>query len=451
MNYEELKKIDRYDAIKMVIPKDTKIDTRLDNSFPDEPEVIIFGGYYKQTESVAQFITEFVNPKKEEDIRLFLEDIAFSISEDRTLDSAELRKNVYTSYSIMYDQYNRMVRRNPDALSDWASSRATYIWFEYILMKRREQQFIKIIKSQDNDALNEITAKIKKIYNFTDIEIIYLKYFCSQAKLSDLDASLNTFLYLWSKEKKTGKTTVSEYICSFLNGETSKHCESHKSELSREMQMGRFDIPNAISSRCTLLDEAGFHDMTKTYDKLKSMITSNSCSIEYKYQSSKRTKKCYRNYIMSSNNDPVWFVKDESERRILSIHFKRPTQTSWDELERIWYQFVLECNYSAEKLEAIYNEIIMPNAQAGDVHYLMTELKDIISFDRINNLNTYSYFSVSNVMLMPEIQAQKVPRNIIKDVLVRLYGQPDGSQRFYKKNRVDASLDDLQKAIELPF
>jgi hypothetical protein len=452
MNYQQLKMLDREDAIKIITPEGFKIDTKSLNLFPTLPEVIVFGGeYWKTNDLIANFIIEYVQPINEIDICEFLQEIAYKISSDDTLSSSELRKNVHIDYSIIFDQYNRMLRRNPDTLFDWAESKATFIWFEYILLKRREQQFKKILKVQDNEALSEISARIKQIYNFSDIEMIYLKYFCSQAKVDDLDASLNTFIYLWSKEKFTGKTTVSEYICSFLNGESSKNCESHKSELKRELQLERFDIPNAISSRCTLLDEAGFHDMTKTYDKLKSMITSNSCSIEYKYKNSKRTKKCFRNYIMSSNNDPIWFVKDESERRILSIHFNRPEQTSFEELEKIWYQFVLECNYSTKKLEAIYHEIIMPNSQSGDVKHLMTELGDILSHEKISGCNTLGYFSVSNIMLFPEIIAQKIPRNIVKDVLIRLYGQPDSSQRFYKLRRVNADLQDIQKEIELPF
>jgi hypothetical protein len=452
MTYNDLKKLDRNKAIRMILQDDIKIDTKIENMFPDAPDVIVFGGeYWKTNDLIANFISKFVQPANENDICEFLQDIAYRISSDTTLSNNELRKNVYIDYSIIFDQYNRMIRRNPDTLFDWAESKATFIWFEYILLKRREQQFKKILKVQDNEKLSQISARVKQIYGFSDIEMIYLKYFCSQSKVDDLDASLNTFIYLWSKEKFTGKTTVSEYICSFLNGESSKNCESHKSELKRELQLERFDIPNAISSRCTLLDEAGFHDMTKTYDKLKSMITSNSCSIEYKYKNSKRTKKCFRNYIMSSNNDPIWFVKDVSERRILSIHFTKPERISFEELEKIWYEFVLECNYSVAKLEAMYHEIIMPNSQSGDVKHLMTELSDILSHEKISNCNNTGYFSVSNIMLFPEIVVQKIPRNIVKDVLIRLYGQPDSSQRFYKLRRVECDLQDIQKEIELPF
>lgn len=452
MNYDELKKLDREVAIKMVIPKGVKIDTKISNMFPMSPEVIVYGGHYwKSNDLIAEFVNEFIQPENEQEICDFLQDIAYKISADTVLSNNDLRKNVNIDYSIIFDQYNRMIRRSPNTLFTWAKSTSTYLWFEYILPKQRQEQFIKIVKEQDTEKLNEIASRVKQIYGFSDIEIIYLKYFCSQSKLNNLDVSLNTVLYFWSKQKMTGKSTIAAYICSFLNGETKRNESPHKSNLSREMQLKQFDIPCAVNSRCTMLDEAAFHDMTKTYEKFKSMITSNSCEIEYKYQSSHIPRVCYRNYIFTSNDDPLFFVKDVNERRILSIHFSKPEQVCFEELEKLWFEFVLECNYSKLKLEQIYHEIIMPNAQDGDLKYIMTELKDIMSFDKINNCTQTGYFSVSNIMLFPEIITQKIPRNIVKEVLIKLYGQPDSSQRFYKIRRINADLEEIQKTIEMPF
>jgi hypothetical protein len=229
-------------------------------------------------------------------------------------------------------------------------------------MKRRSEQFKNILKEQEDKELIKISKKIQQIYSFTEMEMIYLQYFCSQSKLDDLDPSLNTLIYLWGKQKKTGKSTVSAYICSFLNGETKRNEEPHKSELKNEMQLERFAMPKAMTSRCTLMDEGGFFDMKKTYDIFKAKITSNSCEIEYKYKNSKRTKKCWRNYIMTSNIDPIYFIQDEEERRVLPIHFNRPENVSFSELEMIWYKFVLECNLDVDRLTKIYNEIILPQS-----------------------------------------------------------------------------------------
>jgi len=456
MEYETLKELDRENAIQKVTPEGTKLNSTIVNQFPEYPDVIVFGGnYWKSNELISDFIDRYIDPKSETDISSFLQEIAYRIVSDPGLAEQETRKNKNIDYQLIYRQHYSLYR-SPDMLFDWSESKGTFIWFEHILPKRRQKQFAKIIKDQDDEKLTEISDRIKKIYNFSDLEIIYLQYFCSQTKLDDLDPSLNTVLYLWSKEKMTGKTTISEYICSFLNGECKKNADAHKSNLGREMQLGRFDIPTAINSRCTILDEAGFHDMTKVYDKFKSMITSNTCEVEYKYKSSHRPKKCHRNYLMTSNFDPIIFVKDEEERRILSIHFTKPEQTSFEKLEKIWHEFVFECNFSKLKLESIYQESILPNSQAGDIKYVMMELKDILSKDRITACTPSGYFSVSNIMLFPEIITQKTPRNVVKEVLMRLYGEPDKCQRFYKGRReiqgdVEDILSEENKKIELPF
>ena len=454
MNYSEIKNLSRLDAIRIAQADDgLELSDGDMMQFPFSPEVIIFGAMdWEKNDTVARFVIDYVQPQIEQDVSNFLMDITRSICYDTFMDDAELRKQLNVAYRMLYKAYLRMYS-HPDSLAEWAEAKGTYIWLEYILSKRREEQFKKIIKMQDNEALRAISARIKQIYGFSDREMIYLQYFCSQTKCDDLDASLNTFLYIWSKEKFTGKTTVSEYICSFLNGETTRNAEAHKSTLSNEMQYERFDIPVAITSRCTFLDEAGFHDMTKSYNKLKTMITSNSCMIEYKFKNSKRTKKCYRNYIFSSNDDPIYLVKDDDERRILCIKFKVPEQVGFDELEKLWYEFVLECNLSAAKLTQIYHEIIKPNSQSGESKNIAAELMDVFSERKIDGCSAYSsYFNVSNAMMISEVQTQKIPRKLVKEVLIALYGEPDKNQRFYKANRKGSDgLFPAQDAVEPPF
>lgn len=455
MTYNELKNLSIKEAIKKiaVLPDGYEITSRDEAAFPSYPDVIVFGGHYwKSYETLSEFIDEYVQPTSEQDIASFLREIAYRIATDPGLSTPEIRKNKNIDYSIIFDQYNKIVRYSPTKLNDWSETVSIYLWFEFVLLKRRGDRFKTIIKDYDSEKFHAISAKVKKIYGFSDLEMIYLQYFCSQSKLDDLDPSLNTLLYLWSKEKMTGKTTVASYICGFLNGEDGKDVSAHKSNLSREMQLGRFDIPVAITSRCVMLDEAGFFDMTKTYDKFKSMVTSNNCEVEYKYMSAHRPKRCYRNYIITANPDPATFVKDEDERRILSVHFSRPQQVTFEELEKIWHEFVLECNLSKLKLEAIYHEIILPNSQDGDIKYIMTELKDILSKQRIDAIGTTGYFSVSNVMAFPEIVVQKIPRSVVKEVITRMYGEPDKSQRYYKiKREINGEVDLSTGTIDLPF
>ena len=146
------------------------------------------------------------------------------------------------------------------------------------------------------------------------------------------------------------------------------------------------------------------------------------------------------------------FVKDEDERRILSVHFSRPQQVTFDELEKIWHEFVLECNLSKLKLEAIYHEIILPNSQDGEIKYVMTELKDVFTKQRIDANGSTSYFSLLSVMQFPEVITQKIPRSVVKEVITRMYGEPDKSQRYYKiKREINGEVDLSAGTIDLPF
>lgn len=450
MTYDQLKEMDRETAIKIISPSITEINTRIENAYPANSDIIIFGGYWRTDELVAKFIDEYVDPKSEKDITNFFHELVYRICSDGSMYNQKQRDNLERDYQLIFQQYGKMYN-HPDSVANWAESKATYIWFEYILPNRRKEQFLKIKKQHDIERLKEVSAKIKEIYNFTDLEIIYLEYFCSQTKLDELDPSLNTLLYFWSKEKNTGKTTIGSYLCSYLNGECCLNADQHKSELAVEMQIRNFDRPVGIDSQCVLLDEAGFHDMTKSYDRFKTMITSNSCKIEYKFKNSRHTKKCNRNYIMTANHDPIHLVKDETERRVLGVHFTKPKQLEHKELVKIWYDFVLECNLSELKLRVLYNEVILPNAQNGEQLHIILELCDIFSEGRMETVGNGFYFSISNVMTMPEVIAQKLSRKIVKEVLLKLYGEPDCNQRFIKSHRIEIDYSGLPKPIEIPF
>ncbi len=63
------------------------------------------------------------------------------------------------------------------------------------------------------------------------------------------------------------------------------------------------------------------------------------------------------------------------------------------------------------------------------------ELFDLLSRERINSCTITSYFSLSNVMTFQEIKERKIQRRVIKKVLIKLYGEPDKNQRFYKARR----------------
>ena len=98
------------------------------------------------------------------------------------------------------------------------------------------------------------------------------------------------------------------------------------------MQFDRFAIPKSTTSRCTLIDEGGFSDMEKSYDNFQTNDSHRIVAkVEYKYKIGHRERRCYRNYLFTSNTRPEFFVQDEDERRMLSIHFKKPKKLTSDE------------------------------------------------------------------------------------------------------------------------
>ena len=109
-----------------------------------------------------------------------------------------------------------------------------------------------------------------------------------------------------------------------------------------------------------------------TWKNLMTILSKRShrivAKVEYKYKIGHRERRCYRNYLFTSNTRPEFFVQDEDERRMLSIHFKKPKKLTSDELFEMWYTFVFECNLPAEKLNRIYLGIVLPlNSQVRRV------------------------------------------------------------------------------------
>lgn len=64
-------------------------------------------------------------------------------------------------------------------------------------------------------------------------------------------------------------------------------------------------------------------------------------------------------------------------------------------------------------------------------------LKLVVIFNKdiIENCTNTPYFSVTHVMTFQEVIARKMQRSEVKKILIELYGEPDKSQRFYKRNR----------------
>jgi len=450
MTYEQLDDLTQIEAVKMVVG-DIEIDSEVLEQVPHSSFNIIFGGkYWESDELISEFIELYVKPNSESDLARFFRYLCLKINRDPKLYKSDSLKLMNIDYQLLYNQY-RGLFRTPELLNDWAKNRAVFVWFDQILPEKRRIQFQKILKQQDDEALEAATSELREVYRFTEMEVLVLQYFCSQTKLEDFDTSLNIMLYTWSKEKGTGKSTVTAYVTSFLNGEEKRNEAPHESKLGIEMQYGRFDIPKAISSRCTMLDEGGHFDMTKSYNVFKSMVTGKYCEVEYKHKSGSIPKRCNRNYAATSNVDPKNFIKDEEERRLGVIHMKVPKKKlTKNEMDVLWRNFVLECNLPEEKLTSIYWDIFAKNPQAGEIKDVMSDLSYVLTRTRIDAIcGNKPFFVLTNIMSFPEIRDQKTSREVVKQVVTGLYGEPDSRQRYFRLNR-KASDDEIDFEVSEP-
>lgn len=191
---------------------------------------------------------------------------------------------------------------------------------------------------------NEVTAKMMRIWDFTDVDIEALRYFICQCKaVGDFNSSLNKSLYFWGEKKKTGKSTFARMLASCLNGDTFDNACKYESKYQTENQFNDHDLPRACVYNCVILDEAMPRDTKKSYAQLKAMITSNSVTYNPKFKQV-ISIKARRNYIFTSNDDIADYIQDESERRFYAINFKtEPEQIELSEIYDTIKTFVQQC------------------------------------------------------------------------------------------------------------
>ena len=175
------------------------------------------------------------------------------------------------------------------------------------------------------------------MWGFTDAEIDALRYFVCQTREENFNPSLNKSIYFWSEKKQTGKTSVARALASVLNGGTSViDGGNYESTFSVELQLNPHDLPASCKYNCVILDEAMPKDSSKSYGRVKSMLTSNNVTYNQKF-SRIQNLKAKRFYLFTSNEDIRQLIQDDSERRLIEIQMNdRPVQISFEEIYSIW-------------------------------------------------------------------------------------------------------------------
>jgi len=152
-----------------------------------------------------------------------------------------------------------------DGVYTEADKIANVAWYGELARKRLKAQTDKMFSNAPSkEKFDAISEKIKSIWGFTDVEIDMFRYFVCQSRHKGHNPSLNKSIYLWAKQKRTGKTTIARAIVAVLNGEDDlMKAGKYESTLPREMQYNAHEIPVATTSNASILDEALFVDSTK--------------------------------------------------------------------------------------------------------------------------------------------------------------------------------------------
>lgn len=421
--------MDRIEAIKQVTGYDeTQLTDTILSAFPKSPDVILFG-------DLKGDLYEYLKGKDVKsinEIKGILQELPHMIVGDPILCDDVARKKCHYIYrDVLYRQYARILS-SYKGLTEFVSGESIRLWFEYFLPDIRSKNLPNIKKEQNNVLLHNATVKLREVYDLTDMDVLYLQYFCSHCKV-DVDSSRNICLWIWSEAQDTGKTTIAQYITAFLNGENDRNMDEFNSKIGMEMQTkSRFDIPKATINTCTMLDEIDEDDMKRYYSRFKNTITQKGCDVEYKFVSGLFPKKANFKYITTSNYSPEFAIQDKTERRIVTIKWKIPKKIlTFEEIKRVWHEFVLECNFSKEKLNEIYSAYIKTNPQVSDVLHRNIELDDYLSYHKLQTItDSQGYFTVTRVLSIQELSSQRISRQMITDVLVNRFGEPDKKRRW---------------------
>lgn len=311
-------------------------------------------------------------------------------------------------------------------------------FFEGENLKKRRNAVLSA--ERDEKVYRTALNRIRSVYGFSGTETEHLRYFVCQARKDDADPALNRALYICSKEKMTGKTTVARAIAGILNGAGCwKECSGDFfSDIPCELQFGTFERPKATRYACVVMDEAFAGKSTaKYYGKFKTAMTSDKCQVEVKF-GGKYDVRCRRNYIFTSNNDISSVVADESERRMCVIGMKRPEAMDYDAIYQLWRDYIV--NAPDEEDTAEWYRRTMPSVkgeagvQSDDIvsALLGDEMRQRITQAQQAGLYQLAYPKFFTDWLAQSYDVRKLS-GLIKEAVVTAYGQPkeSGNRKYY--------------------
>lgn len=242
---------------------------------------------------------------------------------------------------------NDSLMNKVNALEKYATSLSGELWGNHFARYKLNKNVNELFSNKPNkDIFLKAKAQIQDVWRFTDFDMEKFLFFVLMVRDDDFPPSLRRLIYVWGDRKFTGKTTLARTIVAILNGDKSSDgAEKYESTLTAEMQVEAYSVPKIASANAIIMDEMFYHDMSKTYNKFKSFITSKNGTSRLPYG---QTFQWFGNpnYFATANDPLETFIKDMSDRRYLEVHIQgKPKQLTFEAIYDVWKDFITNAQF----------------------------------------------------------------------------------------------------------
>lgn len=309
------------------------------NSNSDRPSDLAaaFISASERGDTMVAFLSQFDFDSREEIERAIVE-LCRAMCDDKWLGSKQTQTSI-PSMRCLLRRFTDIFGKQSQ-IDKYPAAISGEMWHGNYARMKREKVISSIFDREHNSTrYNAACARLTACYGLSDIDEKKLHFFVCQVRAGrEFPDSLRRMLYIWGKQKKTGKTTLAKALVCALNG--SEDIEGYAyfcTTLQTEMQIKVFSVPKIAECRCAMMDECFFSDMSKVYADFKKLITGRDGAARLPYGQEFRWQGL-PNYIATSNEPLLNFIKDWSDRRYLSINFEsepRENMTDSEVLELV--------------------------------------------------------------------------------------------------------------------
>ena len=309
------------------------------NSTSDRPSDLAaaFIAANDKGDTMVAFLSRFDFDSQDE-IRCAVIDLCKAICDDKFLGAKQTQASI-PSMKCLLRRFTDIYSKQ-DKMDKYPQAISGEMWHGDYARTKREKVVLRMFdRPRDLTRYNAACARLVACYGLSEMDEKKLHFFVCQVRAGrEFPDSLRRMLYLWGRTKKTGKTTLAKALVCVLNGsEDMEEYTKFATDLQTEMQIKTFSVPKIAECRCAMMDECFFADMSKVYADFKKMITERDGSARLPYGQEFQWKGL-PNYISTSNEPLVAFIKDWNDRRYLSINFEsepRETMTDGEVIELV--------------------------------------------------------------------------------------------------------------------